>query len=103
VKSAGGGTEAIGTRIVEIPENLERIELRDPSLGFIAYVPKGSVAKGKKLVDSGNGAFPAPRVMARTCAAAATCRAWRAVRLAASCASFTTSSTAPAAARRWTR
>jgi cytochrome c553 len=58
VKSAGSGSEAIGTRIIEMPENLERVELRDPSLGFVAYVPRGSVAKGKKLVDSGNGAFP---------------------------------------------
>jgi cytochrome c553 len=58
VKSKSGGTEPLGTRIVEIPENLDRVELRDPSLGFVAYVPKGSIAKGKKLVDSGNGAFP---------------------------------------------
>jgi cytochrome c553 len=41
-----------------MPEDLDRIELRDPSLGFVAYVPKGAIAKGKKLVDSGNGAFP---------------------------------------------
>jgi len=58
VKAKGGGSEKLGTRIVEIPENLDRVELRDPSLGFVAYVPKGSIAKGKKLVDSGNGAFP---------------------------------------------
>jgi cytochrome c553 len=58
VKSADGGTEALGMRIVEVPEDLERVELRDPSLGFVAYVPKGSIAKGRKLVQSGNGAFP---------------------------------------------
>ena len=58
VKSKAGGTETLGMRIAEMPENLDRVELRDPSLGFVAYVPKGSIAKGKKLVASGNGAFP---------------------------------------------
>jgi len=45
-------------RIAEMPENLDRVELRDPSLGFVAYVPKGAIAKAGKLVESGNGAFP---------------------------------------------
>jgi cytochrome c553 len=58
VKAKGDGTEPLGLRIAEMPEDLDRVELRDPSLGFVAYVPKGSIAKGKKLVDSGNGAFP---------------------------------------------
>jgi cytochrome c553 len=58
VKAKGGGTEKLGMRIAEMPENLDRVELRDPSLGFVAYVPKGSIARGKVLVDSGNGAFP---------------------------------------------
>ena len=58
VKSAAGGTEPIGNRIIEMPENLELTELRDPNSGFVAYVPKGAIARGKKLVASGNGAFP---------------------------------------------
>ena len=58
VKASGGGTEPIGNRIVELPENLELTELRDPNSGFVAYVPKGSIARGRKLVQSGNGAFP---------------------------------------------
>jgi len=58
VKAKGDGTEALGMRIAEMPENLDRVELRDPSLGFVAYVPKGAIAKGRKLVESGNGAFP---------------------------------------------
>ena len=58
VKSAGGGTEPLGNRIVELPENLDLVELRDPNSGFVAYVPKGSIARGRKLVQSGNGAFP---------------------------------------------
>ena len=39
--------EPIGHRIIEIPENLERTELRDDTSGFIAYVPPGSVKRGK--------------------------------------------------------
>ncbi|HEY0265818.1 MAG TPA: c-type cytochrome [Rhizomicrobium sp.] len=52
------GREPIAGRILEIPENLERTELRDPRSGFVAYVPKGSLARGKTLVESGAGAFP---------------------------------------------
>jgi cytochrome c553 len=58
VKAKDGGSEPIGNRIVEMAENLERFELRDPNSGFVAYVPKGSIAKGKTLVQSGNGALP---------------------------------------------
>jgi cytochrome c553 len=49
----GGGTEPIGERIVETPENWERTELRDDSSGFIAYVPVGSIARGEALVTTG--------------------------------------------------
>jgi cytochrome c553 len=49
----GGGTEPIGNRVIEVSESLERTELRDPTSGFIAYVPKGSVAKGRDLVTTG--------------------------------------------------
>ena len=45
-----GGTEPIGDRVIEVSEDLERTELRDPTSGFIAYVPKGSLARGKELV-----------------------------------------------------
>ena len=53
-----GPKEAIGKRILELPENLERTEWRDSKSGFIAYVPKGAIARGKRLVESGAGAFP---------------------------------------------
>ena len=42
-----GGTEPIGQRIVQIPEDPFGTEIRDPHAGFIAYVPPGSVAKGE--------------------------------------------------------
>jgi cytochrome c553 len=50
----GGGNEPIGDRVIEVSENLERTELRDPTSGFIAYVPKGSLEKGKLLVTTGD-------------------------------------------------
>ena len=53
-----GPKEAIGKRILELPVNLERTEWRDSKSGFIAYVPKGAIARGKRLVESGGGAFP---------------------------------------------
>lgn len=49
----GGGMEPLGNRIITVPEDPARVELRDPHSGFIAYVPKGSVAKGEALVESG--------------------------------------------------
>ena len=48
-------TEPIGQRIIEIPEDLERTELRDSASGFVAYAPLGSVTKGEALVTTGGG------------------------------------------------
>ena len=49
-----GGTEPIGHRIIQIPEDPFRTEIRDPHSGFIAYVPPGSLAKGEALVKAGS-------------------------------------------------
>jgi len=50
------GTEPIGDRIIETPVHSYRTEfLRDPRAGFIAYVPPGSVERGKELVTTGGG------------------------------------------------
>jgi cytochrome c553 len=49
----GGGDEPIGNRIIELPQDVARAESRDPHSGFIAYVPKGSLAKGKEFVATG--------------------------------------------------
>ncbi len=48
-----GGTEPIGNRIITLPEDQARARLRDPNSGFIAYVPVGSIAKGRELAESG--------------------------------------------------
>ncbi len=52
------GMEPLGLRIVETPdgEDWHRVErMRDPRTGFIAYVPIGSVEKGRELVETGGG------------------------------------------------
>lgn len=52
----GAGTEELGQRIIEVPVDPEGTEeLRDPHSGFIAYVPRGSIQKGKELVTHGGG------------------------------------------------
>ena len=48
-----GGMEPIGNRIIMVPEDVVRARLRDPRSGFVAYVPTGSVATGKALVETG--------------------------------------------------
>ncbi len=41
--------EPIGQRLIETPADVDREQLRDPHAGFIAYVPPGAVAKGRRL------------------------------------------------------
>lgn len=56
----GGGTEPIGNRIVELPENEEAAIARDPRSGFVVYAPTGSIAKGEALVTSGGAGKTTP-------------------------------------------
>ena len=53
VKSPEGGTEPLGQRIVEMPDDVDQFELRDSRATFTAYVPVGSVAKGEALAKTG--------------------------------------------------
>jgi len=50
-----GGTEPLGNRIITLPQDPARVELRDPHSGFIAYVPPGSIKRGEELVTKGGG------------------------------------------------
>ena len=52
--------EPIGQRIVEMPEDLERTELRDDRSGFVAYAPVGSLREGKALVTRGGSGRTVP-------------------------------------------
>lgn len=58
IEKEGGGTEPIGDRIIEMPEDLHRTELRDARSGFVAYVPVGSIERGKALAESKEGRTP---------------------------------------------
>ena len=52
----GEGNEPLGQRFIEVPEFPDRTErYRDPRAGFVAYVPMGSIEKGKALVTTGGG------------------------------------------------
>ena len=51
----GGAMEPIGARIISVPEDQARARMRDPNSGFINYVPPGSIARGKTIVETGGG------------------------------------------------
>ncbi len=51
-----GADEALGNRIIEVPEDADLVEnQRSPRVGFIAYVPLGSIKLGEALVTLGGG------------------------------------------------
>ena len=56
----GGETEPIAGRIIEVPEDLERFEMRDSRSHFIADVPPGSVEQGQQLANTGGNRKSAP-------------------------------------------
>ena len=58
----GSEKEPIGQRIIEIPENVDHFLSRDSRARFIAYVPVGSIGKGRALAASSD-----PRVQCAAC------------------------------------
>jgi cytochrome c553 len=60
VKKPEGGTEPLGNRIVEMPDDVEHFELRDTRAQFTAYVPPGSLARGEALVKTGGAGTTIP-------------------------------------------
>ena len=55
VPATTGETEPMGERIIELAENLEQFISRDSRVTFIAYVPVGSIEKGRALASTGGG------------------------------------------------
>lgn len=53
VRANDGGKEPLGRRILEGPPDFERHELRDDAMGYVAYVPLGSIERGKRLATIG--------------------------------------------------
>lgn len=67
-------TEPLGARVIEVPENADEVELnRNPHVGFIAYVPIGSVKKGEALVTTGGATIVNGRTVPGKTVACATC------------------------------
>jgi cytochrome c553 len=62
-----GGTEPLGNRIAEFPQDEARVLNRDPYAGFVAYVPKGSIAHGESLVNTGQHAGQNKSVACASC------------------------------------
>ena len=51
----GSGTEPIAGRLIEVPDDFARHELHDPTITYTAYVPPGSLARGRRLAATGPG------------------------------------------------
>ena len=58
--SSDAASEPIGQRIVEVPADAAQFEHRDTRSQFLAYVPKGSIAKGEALAKTGGGDVTTP-------------------------------------------
>lgn len=58
--AGNGRQESIGRRVIEVPENLDQFESRDPRVRFVAYVPRGSIARGARYVATGGGGKSPP-------------------------------------------
>ncbi len=50
----GDKRERLAERIVETPADFKRFELRDPRVGYVAYVPPGAIARGRELALTGD-------------------------------------------------
>lgn len=57
-KRFGHGTQPLGKAIVEMPDDFARFEARDPRVTYTAYVPPGSVARGRALAENGKRTPP---------------------------------------------
>jgi cytochrome c553 len=55
-----GRAVPLGLNIVEMPTDVERFERRDPHTSYVAYVPVGSIARGRILANAGGGGRTQP-------------------------------------------
>jgi cytochrome c553 len=51
---ASGGEEPLGTRLIELARDSAQHENRDEQMRYVAYVPPGSIARGRSLARTGN-------------------------------------------------
>jgi len=60
VPDGSGDSEPIGNRVIEMPEDVPRTELRDSRSAFVAYAPPGSLTRGEALVTTGGSGKTVP-------------------------------------------
>jgi cytochrome c553 len=58
VRDPRGGTGPIGQRILELPDDAARYFRGDWRVAITAYVPPGSIERGRRLAESGAGIAP---------------------------------------------
>jgi cytochrome c553 len=51
----GGARQQLGSRIIEVPDDFDRFDLRDSTVGYVAYVPPGAIARGRFLATTNDG------------------------------------------------
>jgi cytochrome c553 len=74
IPTAKERTEPIGKRIIESPEDVEQSQVLRSSHGtWIAYVPVGSIKKGKNLVETGGMTVVNGQIVAGKTLACGTC------------------------------
>jgi len=59
---ANGAREPLGLRIIEVPASEERHERRDTRLTYYAYVPPGSIARGRAIATPSRDSVTQPCV-----------------------------------------
>ena len=59
-KGEDAGKEPIGQRIITVPQDEDAAEARNPRVGFIHYVPPGSIKNGEELVKTGGNGKTVP-------------------------------------------
>ncbi|MDB4875370.1 MAG: cytochrome c class [Gemmatimonadetes bacterium] len=55
-----GSVEPLGQRLIEMPVEPERHEMRDAEVEYVAYVPPGSIARGRALAITVTRTAPKP-------------------------------------------
>ena len=55
-----GPAAPLGVAIVELPDDMQRFERRDPHTAYTAYVPVGSLERGRTLATTGGGGRTQP-------------------------------------------
>lgn len=63
-RDPAGGTEELGGRLLEVADDIGRHELHDAAVKYTAYVPPGSLARGRALAAAGPGG---PRTSCLVC------------------------------------